>query len=601
MSKVIISSSYSNLEKYLKDDTQKYYYIPIDYVPAGIEIFFELKGYEKADISMAMEGIDYRKEYIDFIGNLNARYNSIYWLANSISYKGTFVFDLYAQLYNYYCVVSFIKKYPGNYVIISSNFILNKCLKRYCEGNKFDCRLLDLQNKKNRLVHLRRYCLSNLCFLLDGWMRKVLVFAYLRKNFKIIIDNKKTYYVIKSWADSRSFQKDNLYVDLFFGRLPAYLKERNIDFIILVGILDGYKEVVKKIKNVKGESIIPQEHFVGYFDYIKVIFLNLINRPRIDKGLNFLELGIADLVKECLDKDYEYGEVNKNLLYYYYIKGFLKKVKVDKLVFTFENQSWERMIVSGIRKHSPSTKIIGYAHSSIRQSMLGYFCSPKEDDVIPLPDRVITIGLEPKLILATAGSYIKRIELEEGCALRYEYIFKRKPFNRNKNGSILAAFSIDIVSSLKLIRFLQHSLQDRAGAKIILRSHPFTPIEMIIKKYNITLDPNFQISEKKNFEEELKRTSLIIYTDTTSSIEAVMCGIPAIHVDFKEPVNSDPLFKVNSFKWSVFGKDELCNVIDYIYTMNDDEYLKRHSDAMDYLKRYFYPVEERYLKKFTAD
>ena len=100
-----------------------------------------------------------------------------------------------------------------------------------------------------------------------------------------------------------------------------------------------------------------EEYFVGYFDYIKVIFLNLINRPRIDKGLNFLELDVADLVKECLDKDYECGEVNKNLSYYYYIKGLLKKVKVDKLVFTFENQSWERMIVSGIRKYSPSTRL----------------------------------------------------------------------------------------------------------------------------------------------------------------------------------------------------------------------------------------------------
>ena len=157
-----------------------------------------------------------------------------------------------------------------------------------------------------------------------------------------------------------------------------------------------------------------------------------------------------------------------------------------------------------------------------------------------------------------------------------------------------------MAGSLKLLRFLNESLQDMNCPEVILRSHPFTPIEALTKKYDIKLPPNFKISKNRNFEEELKETSMLIYTDTTSSMEAVMCGIPVVCVDFKEPANSDPLFKISSFKWAVSNKEELLKAIDDIYSMNNDDYLKRYKEAMDYLKRYFYPVEGMYLKKFIT-
>ena len=77
-----------------------------------------------------------------------------------------------------------------------------------------------------------------------------------------------------------------------------------------------------------------------------------------------------------------------------------------------------------------------------------------------------------------------------------------------------------------------------------------------------------------------------------------MLGVPVINIDFKEPTSPDPLFKLNSLKWTISKSNELQKTIDYIYNMNNDEYFKKYEEAAAYLKNYFHPVEERYLREF---
>ena len=170
---------------------------------------------------------------------------------------------------------------------------------------------------------------------------------------------------------------------------------------------------------------------------------------------------------------------------------------------------------------------------------------------------------------------------------------------RKRGGNILVAFSINSRYSLKLLNFLHDSLGGIDKYKIILRSHPFMPIDLIMKERHLSLDTNFSISENSRFEDDLKDASLFIYIDTTSSIEALMLGIPVVHIDFKEPTSPDPLFKLNSLKFTVSAeKDKLCDSIENIYGMDNEEYFKKYEEAVSYLKDYFHPVEEKYLKEF---
>lgn len=555
------------------------------------------KGCTKVNINSGLGGMDFKKEYIDFIGILNRGYNSIYWWANSISFKGTFVYDLSQEIFNYYCIAGLVKNHERNYIILSDNLVLNDSIADYCRLKNISFRRFDTGNKEGRFTFLKRSIWNNGYFICQGWARKFVVSWYLSKQIKKALKKNTKYYVLRSWLNKRSFH-GNIYNDLFFGSLPEYLKQNNKEYFVLAGILTDYKNMIFKIKEAGESLIIPQEYFAGYMDYLKALMLTWLNRVKIKKPAIFCGLDVTKILTRCLKKDYEAGEINKNLMYYYYAKGLSKKAKIDTFMFTFENQAWERMSILALKRYVSNARLFGYAHSSITQSQLGYFISKEEQDIVPLPDKIITAGKEPQLILSSNGNYPGRTKLVEGCALRYEYLFKKNGIERHREGNILAAFSINGQYSLKLLEFLSNSLGGIDKYKVVLREHPFSPIHSMMKKRGVPLNDNFSISKASRFEDDLKDAGLFIYIDTTSSIEALMCGIPVIHIDFKEPASPDPLFKLDSLKWTVSEEDELRKVVDYVYGMNNEEYLKKYEGAASYLKNYFYPTEEKYLREF---
>jgi len=366
----------------------------------------------------------------------------------------------------------------------------------------------------------------------------------------------------------------------------------------MVGSLTGYKSLIDKIKDTKEFLLVPQEYFAGYTDYLKAIVFTFFNKPKVSKKIIFCNIEITDLVTGHLRKDYENNEVTNNRMYYYYTKGLLKNSKVENFIYLFENRAWERMSIVALRKYSSSTRIIGYVHSSVRQSFLAYFQGEEEKNLVPSPDRILTTGKEPRIMLRQAGNYGDKVKLSEACALRYEYFFANKRIERRKEGKILVTFPIEVSSSFKLLDFLNDTFSCNNEYRVVLRSHPFTPVEILLKKSSLKLSDNFEISNSVSLRQDLENSAVLIYVDSTSSMEALACGIPVIHVDLKGPLNHDPLFDLNSLKWTASNKEELLIAIDCISKMDNEEFLEKHSRAVSYLKEYFYPVQEDYLKEF---
>lgn len=583
-------------------DKKRRIYVSLDCDPAEEADFLNGDNCEKIELAEGLGGLDIRREYIDFIGRLNRERNSARWWANSISYKGTFVSDLFQETYRYYCLISLIDKREEDLVLVSGDAVLNGCLLRYCALRGIGCRVVNAAIEgRNRALHVKRYVLNGIRFMLNGWRIKILVSFHLGGKIRRTFKKRASYQVIKSWIDDRAFDRDGSYSDIYFGGLPGYLKRMKRDFIILTGSLTGYKGVMRKIKAERDFIIIPQEYFSGYLDYLKVFLSSFAVRPRIRGRVMFCGIELTDLVKVCLDRDYEENEINNNLSYYYHMKGLSRKVIVRNFIYVFENRAWERISILSLRRHSPLTMLTGYVHSSIRQSYLPYFQAEGEKDVVPSPDRVLTTGDEPAFILSSAGNYGDKVSMSAACALRYERLLNNGKSARNKNGNILAAFSIDRGCSLRLLKFLNSAFSGDSGRRVVLRPHPYTPLEDMIKRCGLKVNSNLGFSRNLSLSEDLKDAGAFIYMDSTASMEALMRGIPAIHIDFKDALDRDPFFSLNSLKWRVSDKAELLKAVDYIYSMEDEEYSRRHEEAVSYLNRYFRPVEDKYLEMFVYD
>ena len=101
MKKIVVSSDLTKLNSFLKNNKEEYFYLCPDSSLFGIEDFLCKKGYKKIDINEGLGGLDFRKEYVDFIGKLNRDYNSLHWWASTISYKGTFASNLYRDIFSF--------------------------------------------------------------------------------------------------------------------------------------------------------------------------------------------------------------------------------------------------------------------------------------------------------------------------------------------------------------------------------------------------------------------------------------------------------------------------------------------------------------------
>jgi hypothetical protein len=96
--------------------------------------------------------------------------------------------------------------------------------------------------------------------------------------------------------------------------------------------------------------------------------------------------------------------------------------------------------------------------------LFNYFLSRDEYKISPIPDKIITVGKKPKTILEKNCNFPQGI-LKEGCALRYEYLFKKSIKKRTKNKIILAGFSIGLEESVTFLNFL---LKPKPGIQILL-------------------------------------------------------------------------------------------------------------------------------------
>jgi spore coat polysaccharide biosynthesis predicted glycosyltransferase SpsG len=220
-----------------------------------------------------------------------------------------------------------------------------------------------------------------------------------------------------------------------------------------------------------------------------------------------------------------------------------------------------------------------------------------ESKKAPLPDRIITCGKIPAEILHKDGNFPHEL-LHEGCALRYEYLFNSKLLKRKNTKTILMAFPIGLNESIDLLRFLVKAFRATPEYRVKLKPHPSLSMNRVLTEGKIELPENFDIVKDKNMLDLFNETDVLLYSETTVCIEALMVGIPVVYIDIDSYYNKDRLFKCKHFKWIAKTENELLKVIKEIYEMDNKSFKMEQGLAREYIKNYFLPVDEKCLNSF---
>lgn len=545
--------------------------------------------YFQGSIYSEQEKESFLKEYVDLIAGISKANDSILWWATDLSSKSRFASLVPDQINQLLQIVDTISRQEVQHLLVigandSIVCSLKKAFKQeeveiHAPGYQWRYFIMRCYSECHRLGsifrHAIRMCLRIFC------VRRIL-----RKKIRTWERSfsGKPHYVIKSFVYNHSFHEQSDYRDIFFGDLPSIAKEKTSVFV-WANILGDLEYCLKQIQKCKNMMIIPIEWGMTYrqvfVDSLKILFF----RIRIPKSQVFRSLDVYDILEyerlKTHDKIQPY-----QLFHYKALKKILDTVVIHTFVLSFENYPWERQCLLCLRRYSPETHCIGYQHTIVPQSALGMFPGQDEQDILPKPDRILTVGESTRDILKRYGNW-GDLGIEPVGAIRFEYLFKFRSLPRWKNKCILLALegNFDIY---KMVNYVIGQC-GRTNYQFIIRTHPILPVKMIKHKFIFDLAQykNIEISQGYSLKEDIERSAITVYWGSSVGVEALWLGRPVIHYDEGSIFSYDPLFECEDLHWCVTDNRRLSDVMDDIMALSDSDFEKKHQRALKYLKRYF--------------
>lgn len=537
--------------------------------------------------------------YIDLVGQLGVELNSLLWWATDLSSKNRFNSNLPEYLQQFLTLLDAAKNEPCDcLLVLPVAWPIHASLKAALTQRGLTWTVYD--DKKERWCSCARAVGYRVMYIGRHFWRSLWRWTYTRRKLRKVIQNglraDKGYYVVKTFVYDHSFVAGDQYRDAFFGPLPDYLKGRK-ELVFFANILGDFRFCVARIAQCRDAVIIPMDFFSTMGNIVGTHLRALCYWPRSRGSVMFAGEDVTDIVNN--EMFLTSGRIQTyQLLHYRQLYELLKRIKVETFLTSFENNPWEKMCFLALRRFSPMTKIIGYQHTVTPQASVNMFISRLEADVIPKPDRILTVGEGPQRIIQRYTG-IKTLPVEPACALRFEYLFSLKERERQRTGVILLALE-GIFEAYKMVNYVMTQLQGSSRYRVILRTHPVLPLSCFEHKLKFKLKglSNFTLSRARTLQEDIEKADIAIYWGSTVGMEALWVGKPVIHYNMGAMFSYDPLYECHDLKWVVKDQDPLPPVIEAIYALPDNEFKLQQRKARIYLEQYFYPITEAGFKKF---
>ncbi|MFZ4712609.1 MAG: hypothetical protein ACOYL6_02750 [Bacteriovoracaceae bacterium] len=400
--------------------------------------------------------------------------------------------------------------------------------------------------------------------------------------------------VVKSFLYKRSFNQDLEYRDIVFGTLLSEFDRREKKYFSLFELESCFKFSLRKPNSTSPLNYLA---FISVSDFI-LCYLDVFFK------LFYVRRNYQDQIDNLIQDNFFIESSTANFfhikLFYYAFKGLVKKNDVARIIYTYENNGWERMLCLASRKYSPKTKLIGHQHVPISPLAINCFTTKNELRLGIAPNKIITTG--PRLVdfLADEGGY-PRAMLVSGCGVRfnaYPNIEVKK--SDLKAPRILVAVDGLYFSSFFINRLLEiDDFIEQNKIEVVIRYHQSINHEgMKSLLISDVLNKKHYTISSTSLEEDFKRNDVILYWGTSVAFEALRYGIALIHCPDKELFSNDPLYGFEDLKWTARTSDELKFILSGLMKMNLTELNNRREQGLNYVIETLTPVSREKLNPF---
>jgi len=125
-----------------------------------------------------------------------------------------------------------------------------------------------------------------------------------------------------------------------------------------------------------------------------------------------------------------------------------------------------------------------------------------------------------------------------GGSFRFSYLLTQRKKPGNANG-ILVTFTLDENQATELYHEVFEAFKDE-NTEVILKFHPFASPKKVINAISTEIPKNFNLNNNK-ISELFEKCNVLIYTTSTTCIEAIAAGIVPIHLESNHFIDMDQL------------------------------------------------------------
>lgn len=334
--------------------------------------------------------------------------------------------------------------------------------------------------------------------------------------------------LLLTWADERSVNRDGVFDDPHFGRLPSLLAERGLDVTYVPRVLPGvaYEPMIRRLVGT-GERFVFPELVVDDAARADAAARARAYVLPVPDDAEVEGVPVATLAREhavqfssAMAQSLEHAALAHGLAAH--------GIRPALIVYTHEGHSWENAFIHAARAVLPETQVVGYENVNMTRLALSLYPAAAEIDVRPLPDRLVTNGPAFARILAAEGFPPDRVR--EGCGLRHAYLWSVPPSRRRHGSRVRVLVATDVLAgqAVELVAKAAAAFGRDDRYEVVVKCHPLLDAERV--RDTAGGEAEALRFERAPFGELLREADVLLYMYSVVCYEALARGVPAVFV-----------------------------------------------------------------------
>ena len=565
--------------------------------------------FSELDISRLLEDIanEIRPEHIKWIEEINQKYGAqIDWWFGNVSSRNIYSSDLF----QYCCYLVLLERLWESHTKKPSLIVVESPGLAFAIHDWAQKKMIHTsvtgQHKKftKKIIKYGKFGVRWLDFIFTTIIRK-LASTVIKKEDIIQKSHSCDMIMINTFVHDSSISNAGIFTDRYFPYLHEYL-EKNDKMVLIHPVFHGFRynylSIFKRISR-SATDFIFQEKYLTLQDYVCAWLypFQLLKQKIVAPDFHGFD------VTEIISEDQRGVDVQNSLQAILTLRCMqrlgMNDLKLHSFIDWYENQALDRAIVAGVRDAFPEIKIIG------AQIFLHYpnflSLSPTESEV--------KAGIVPDILLTTSGyqcglarSFIPTQHCKPAAALRYAHVFNEE---KQRGGAtvpqkkfILLLTSFNHDETIELLQMIQKIMKClRKDVNVHIQFHPDIRIEKILKRLpEIQMDNRFKMVQG-SLAEGIRGAAVVVSKSSSSIVEAIAKGTPAIFVGNQNKLNVNPLTGIITPLFTeCYSDDEVIVALSKYLNLSDNERNEYNNLGKSIRDMFFLPVNDDTLSPFLA-